>query len=222
MSDGLEELPLFPVDTVLFPRANLVLHVFEERYLEMVRRCEEEDRPFGVVLIRTGSEVGETPEPYLVGTTARVEQRFAYDDGRLDLRVTGERRFRIRHLDESLPYLVGKVEPVVEGAVEDSAQARQILRDSRDEFVRFIQSQFANEEFSVQVQLAPDPTALSFTIASFLPLDNLERQRMLESTDTIERLIELLPLLQAQVLEAGPELEYPLPTMDRPTWITPN
>lgn len=222
MSEGLEELPLFAINTVLFPRANLVLHVFEERYLEMVRRCEEEDRPFGIVLIRSGEEVGDTPEPYLVGTTAHVDQTFAYDDGRLDLRITGERRFRIRELDESGPYLVGKVEPVVEAGLDDSAHTRQVVRDARDELTRFIQSQFASEEFSVHVQLSPDPLALSFTIASFLPLDNLDRQRLLESTDTIERLEELLPLLQAQVYEMGPTVEYPLPDLDRPNWITPN
>ena len=66
MSEKLEELPLFPLQTVLFPYAEQYLHIFEERYQEMVQLCLKEDRPFGVVLIRSGSEVGPA-EPYLVG-----------------------------------------------------------------------------------------------------------------------------------------------------------
>src|SRR5437667_12828417 len=65
------ELPLFPLNTVLFPTAPLTLHIFEERYKDMVSRCIAEDIPFGVVLIREGREVGAPSLPFEVGTTAQ-------------------------------------------------------------------------------------------------------------------------------------------------------
>ena len=114
MSEKLEELPLFPLETVLFPYAALQLHVFEERYRDMVRDCMSSDKPFGIVLIRSGDMTGGSAEPYMVGTAVRIVQVYTYEDGRLDIQVQGERRFRIRKIDESKPYLVGWVEPVIE------------------------------------------------------------------------------------------------------------
>ena len=71
----LEEIPLFPLHTVLFPHASLHLNVFEERYHQMLRYCLEYDQPFGIVLIRSGSEVGGAAEPYMVGTACRIVTR---------------------------------------------------------------------------------------------------------------------------------------------------
>ena len=62
------EISLFPLNTVLFPGQVLPLHIFEDRYRLMIRECLAEEKPFGVVLIRRGREVGETAEPYMVGT----------------------------------------------------------------------------------------------------------------------------------------------------------
>ncbi|HVL39075.1 MAG TPA: LON peptidase substrate-binding domain-containing protein, partial [Fimbriimonadaceae bacterium] len=70
----LEEMPLFPLNTVLFPYATVQLHVFEDRYRDLVRNCIEFDRPFGIVLIRNGDEVGGQAEPYMVGTAVRIVQ----------------------------------------------------------------------------------------------------------------------------------------------------
>ena len=131
MAQELEELPLFPLNTVLFPYASVQLHVFEDRYREMVRTCLEFDRPFGIVLIRAGNEVSKHVDPYMVGTAVRIVQVHTYDDGRMDIQVQGERRFRIRELDESRPYLIGKVEPVIEHAIEESDRAEELLTRAR-------------------------------------------------------------------------------------------
>ena len=66
------ELPLFPLNTVLFPGATLPLHIFEDRYKEMISQCIEEHRPFGVLLIRKGREAGDLAEPFEIGTTAHI------------------------------------------------------------------------------------------------------------------------------------------------------
>lgn len=202
MADSIEELPLFPLKTVLFPYATLQLHVFEERYREMIRRCVDDDQPFGVVLIREGQEVGGPAEPYLVGTAARIVHVHTYDDGRMDLQVQGERRFRIRALDDSNPYLVGRVEPVVELENEDSPRAHALLSRAQEGFQMLIQNLLARPNYSVQVVFPTDPVAFSFTVANLLRLENREKQRLLETTDTLERIKDILPVLETQLLEA--------------------
>lgn len=221
MSQSLEELPLFPLNAVIFPYAALQLHIFEERYREMVRTCVEFDRPFGIVLIRNGSETG-IADPYMVGTAVRITSVHNYDDGRMDIDVQGERRFRIRELDESKSYLVGHVEPVIEHEIEDSPRANHLLSVAKEEFENLMRKFFARQEFNIQVVFSPDPVALSFTIANLLPLDNLEKQRLLETTDTLDRVEELIPILQMQNLESTPTTFYRIGSRELSEWISPN
>lgn len=223
MAGLLEELPLFPLHTVLFPYAQLQLHVFEDRYREMVRSCLEFDRPFGIVLIREGSEVGGPASPYMVGTAVRILKVIPYDDGRMDIHVEGERRFRIRELDEeSHPYLVGKVEPVIEIEIDETDENQELFGQAKEQFEQLIQKIFARQEFNVSVKLPTDPVVLSFTIANMLHMENLAKQRLLETTDTLERVATLMPILQMQNLESRQTNYYRLGSEDLREWITPN
>lgn len=97
-------LPLFPLGVVLFPRAMLPLHIFEERYKQMIGEAIRNKTEFGVVLA-TGKGIAN------VGCTASVEQVFkTYDDGRMDILTAGRRRFEIENLNDELDYLRGAVE----------------------------------------------------------------------------------------------------------------
>lgn len=226
MAHELEALPLFPLNTVLFPHASLHLHIFEERYREMVRMCLREDRPFGVVLIREGSETGDA-DPYLVGTACRIKEVRTYEDGRMDIAVQGERRFRVRHLDDSHPYLVGQVEPVIEHEIEETERAEELLLRARNEFEALIRHAIERDEVAVRVVFPTDPVVLSFTIANLLQMDNLKKQRLLETTDTLERMEDLLPILENQIYEASlatpQEANYYRVTgEDLREWIHPN
>lgn len=223
MAGPLEELPLFPLHTVLFPYAQLQLHVFEDRYREMVRSCVEFDRPFGIVLIREGSEVGGIASPYMVGTAVRILKVIPYDDGRMDIHVEGERRFRIRELDEeSEPYLIGKVEPVIEVEIEEDADSQSVFGEAKEQFEQLIQKIFSRQEFNVSVKLPTDPVVLSFTIANMLHMENLAKQRLLETTDTLERVATLIPILQMQNLETKQTNYYRIGGEDLREWIHPN
>ena len=113
-------LPLFPLNTVLFPDATIPLHVFEERYRLMVQMCLDGDSMFGVVLIKSGSEVGEPAEPHSVGTVARIEDVNRADDGRMLLRVKGVERFAIRRITQQLPYIEADVH-MLDDAAETEA-----------------------------------------------------------------------------------------------------
>lgn len=222
MALELEELPLFPLNTVLFPYAQIQLHVFEDRYRELVRDCLEYDRPFGIVLIRSGSEVGGDADPYMVGTVVRIVTVQNFDDGRMDIQVQGERRFRIRRMMDPKPYMVGLVEPVIELEIEDTPRMDALVLKAREEFQMLVQNLFSKQDFNVEVRFPPDATALSFTIANLLPMENLEKQRLLEETDTMERLKGLIPILQKQNLETQAPAYYRIGLQDLQEWINPN
>jgi uncharacterized protein len=221
MSAELEQIPLFPLSAVLFPYASVQLHVFEDRHRAMVQECIEYDRPFGIVLIRSSSN-GHA-EPYMVGTMVRIMRVHTFDDGHMDVQVQGERRFRIRVLDESKPYLTGLVEPLIEMEVEDSPRADALIWKARESFQIWIKHLLARQDFNIQIRFPEDTVALSFAIANLLPMENLEKQRLLETTDTLERLQGLIPILEEQILEAGkPTNVFRLRPEDLSEWITPN
>ena len=110
MPPRIRRLPLFPLNVVLFPNAALPLHVFEERYKTMVQDCLDADSQFGVVLIKSGPEVGGSAKPHSVGTIARIARVSRLDDGRMILNVTGQDRFQVRELFDDLPYTAAQVE----------------------------------------------------------------------------------------------------------------
>jgi Lon protease-like protein len=92
---GSAELPLFPLNTVLFPGGPLPLRIFEPRYVDMIRRCMREGSPFGVVLIRAGQEAGEVSSAASVGTSARIVDFHPMPDGLLGIVCAGEQKFRV-------------------------------------------------------------------------------------------------------------------------------
>src|SRR5688572_32938140 len=106
----LQQLPLFPLHTVLFPGMVLPLHIFEYRYRRMVYHCVTENKPFGVVLIREGSDVGAVPTFHDIGTTAHITRVDPLTDGRMNIATVGQQRFTIHDIEHNEPYLVGLVE----------------------------------------------------------------------------------------------------------------
>jgi hypothetical protein len=91
-----EDLPLFPLNTVLFPGGRLPLRIFEQRYMDMAKACLKHGSPFGVCLIREGSEVGEPAAPAEVGTLARITTWDMPQLGVLHVVAVGGERFRIK------------------------------------------------------------------------------------------------------------------------------
>ena len=103
------QLPLIPMNVVLFPGNILPLHIFESRYKLMVEFCVEQESCFGVVLIKKGKEVGGMSIPYLVGTSVQIIETDYQEDGRINLITLGQHRFEILDLVYDRPYLVGEI-----------------------------------------------------------------------------------------------------------------
>jgi Lon protease-like protein len=206
------ELPLFPLNTVLFPGMPLALHIFEERYKQMIRVCLARQIPFGVVLIREGQEaLGPPAEPYEIGCTAEIAHRQRLPGDRLHILALGKERFRIRATSRERPYLVSTVEPFPlrrNGESELAVPGRQLRGLVERYFTLLGEAELA--EFD-QSQLPDDPAALAYVGAGVLQAPNEQKQALLGCETASELLTAVIrqyrteiPLLR-YILENGPQ-----------------
>ena len=176
-------IPLFPLNTVLFPEMVLPLHIFEERYKTMVRECLERSQPFGVALIRSGKEVDGPADPFAVGTTARIREVQYLDDGRMNLIAVGVERFRVQALHHDRPYLVGDVvTAALERGSEEELEALEELSDR----VTALYAEYYRLQVYLQgnwertLALPSDPERLAYAVAAGMELEPLLKQELLE------------------------------------------
>lgn len=192
------DLRLFPLQTVLFPGMRLPIHVFEERYRLMIRECIEEDAPFGVLLIKSGSETGAPAVPHDLGTTARILQVEYLEDGRMNIFTVGERRFRIVALNTTQPYLRGEVAFVEQRPPGDGAMA--LVARTEPVFGEYLRTFLAvGDQWSNTVLLPPDPGDAADFVASRLDVAPEIKQELLEQLVPDDRLLRELDLLDAEL-----------------------
>lgn len=174
------QLPLFPLNTVLFPGMVLPLHIFEPRYREMVHYCLQEQQPFGVVHIRQGLEAGPAAIPHEVGTAARITKADRLPDGRMDIHAVGTRRFRILELNREHSYLSATVShyPVLNG---DTVAARHWAQQVRPRLIQYVDllTQAAGVELRLD-RLPEDPTTLAFLVGIAIQISPTHKQKLLE------------------------------------------
>ena len=189
MSTELIELPLFPLNTVLFPGGVLPLKVFEQRYVEMTKRCVRDNTPFGVCLIREGREVGEPAVPAIVGCTARIAEWDVPLPNLFHLLARGERRFRIvRTAVAPLGLLTCEAELLPADTAEETPDAlcRKVLAA--------LIERFGAERFPDPLKL-DDAAWVGFRLAEALPLSMEVRQQLLETDNPAARLDVLKGIL---------------------------
>lgn len=175
----IRSLPLFPLGLVLYPQERLPLHIFEPRYKEMAQHCIREDQPFGVVL----SEDEEVEE---VGTTAHIARVInRYDDGRMDLLVVGQKRFRIDQIYEERSYLTADVETLEEAEepVERGMRERAITQHMK--LLELV-------GHTVRPSLYENVDRLSYLLAQNAGLEAQQKQRVLEMPSENERIAYLV------------------------------
>lgn len=220
MGHRLEEMPLLPLNAVLFPGAQLQVHIAEPNDVELITYCAAHDEPFGVLLIRAQESPSEPVEPFMVGTAVRVVSVHTFDDGKMDVRVQGQRRIRVRKFDLERSYMVGHVEQVFEFEIENGDEVEQLALLAREYIQAYIANYFA--KFRVQIKLPPDPTDLSFAVANFLQIENRDKQKLLELTDTGERLKEMIAILEQHIVEAKHSEPHKMTRQHMEEWINPN
>lgn len=188
------ELPLFPLHTVLFPGRPLPLHVFEQRYRDLLRDCLAGDRRFGVVAIRSGAEVGASADLFKVGTIAEIERVETLPDGRANIVTRGTQRFRINEVLPTSSYLRARAQPLEESPVGPAeTRSAQALRNL---LIPYLAALGAPAQMLEQIPTTPDP--LVWLAASTLHIELPELQQLLEFDNCAERLKETLRVLRRE------------------------
>lgn len=185
-------LPLFPLNTVLFPGGPLPLRIFETRYIDMVRRCMRQRSSFGVLLIRAGAEVGSVTSTAEIGTSARIVDFYQLPDGLLGITCVGERKFRVRERSRQPDGLnVGEIEwlpPEADVALPaEHHHLGQLLRKVLPELSELYQN--VPKHFD-------DAGWVSSRLAEILPLELSDKQFLLEMDDPLVRLARVAPLIR--------------------------
>lgn len=222
-----EQLPIFPLNTVMFPGVSVPLHVFEDRYRALVHHLltipDKSMRLFGIVAIREGYEVGQhgVHSVHRVGCVVQMTSIEPYEDGRFDIEVIGRQRLRLDRLDTSGDFLVGDVEMLSERTPKGSDAAHEAKRtyDTFEEYRRRLSEMRGGDV--LDGDLPRDPEYLSYSLAATCLLTLNERQSLLEADTALERLIMLRHALREEMraMRAIPSL--PATEVARTRW-SPN
>lgn len=199
-----DQLPMFPLSTVVFPGMSVPLHVFEDRYRLLVRHLMEVDDPaervFGTVAIREGYEVGEhgAQSVYRVGCVLQLTEVDRNDDGTFDIVAVARERLMLEEMQRGSEFPQGVVAVLPEPEVEVPTE---VLDKARATFTAFraAMTELQGDPFSGT--LPRDPDYLAWTLSALTPLPMAERQSLLEATDATERL-ELVTRLLTEELRA--------------------
>jgi Lon protease-like protein len=188
----IETLPLFPLGAVLYPGLVLPLHIFEDRYKQLVRDLLNgpEPRRFGVIAIREGRETGIAGILALheVGCTATVREVEEVDNGEYDLVTVGTDRFKLHQVDESGPYLSGEVELLGE-LLGDEAAAALAAAAVQHAFRTYLNVLADRGAATISVPDLPDePILLSYLVAASMIIELNDRQGLLAQPDAVRRL----------------------------------
>jgi Lon protease-like protein len=199
------EVPLFPLDLVLFPQMVVPLHIFEIRYRLMIQRCLKENQPFGIVLMTSNDEATKSVETAQVGCLARIVESEPLPDGRFRIEIVGTERFRLLDTHDNQPYRSGLIEPLHDRPATEGDW--EPLVDSVKEALKdYLTRQLARAGKRVAGFRLPDePELLSYTAACVLPIANPDKQALLELTDVPARLLSARDVLRRAAIRLDQE-----------------
>lgn len=215
-------IPLFPLNTVLFPSMPIHLHIFEPRYQLMMRRCIDQQQPFGVVLIHEGVEAGgELARPHTVGCTARIVETEPLPEGRMNLTAIGDERFHVRETLHDQPYLVGRVEqfPLEQPHTIQIARARRLLHAYVRHYLRLLH-QLNYQELDLRgFELPEDALLLLYLAAALLQVPNSEKQGLLSISAAPQMLSQVLRLYRRENAVISRLKHISEPEAEKKAWL---
>ncbi|MBI1422492.1 MAG: peptidase S16 [Gammaproteobacteria bacterium] len=188
----INRVPLFPLNTVMFPGGVLPLRIFEPRYLDMVSDCLRNDTPIGVVLIREGQEVGRAADTYDMGTLSIISYWNRRQDGLLGITLRGTQRFRILSHDVMPNQLV-----IAEVEALPTPQPIQVHNkyQTMASLLRKIIAQL-EPPYTTMPAHYDDLEWVSARLCEFLPMPLDYKQQLLECDDIISRIEQLYMMMQ--------------------------
>ena len=192
-------VPIFPLNTVLFPGGLLPLRVFEARYMDMTRDCLKHDKPFGVCLIQEGAEVGTPAIPEAIGCLARITEWDMQQLGLLILKSHGGQRFRILERETGAQ---GLISASVELIAPDARAAVPEQYAACSRLLQLVVQDQAQPIFAEPHEFG-DAAWVGYRLSEILPVPLLAKQKLLELTDSLARLSILQQFLEQRGLIAG-------------------
>jgi Lon protease-like protein len=220
-----DPLPLFPLNTVLFPGLVLPLHVFEDGYRVMMRDIladvPAQPPEFGVVAIKVGYEVGDhgARTIHSLGCVAQIDDVTANPEGTYDIIVRGTERFRLESVDRSGDYLRGRPQLVPERAGDNLAEAESRARHG---FARYRGIVEGLRGIALLEGALPDNAAvLSYVLAATVVMELGQRQQLLESATVADRLRRLSRLMDTELHTIAAIASLPATDIARTGW-SPN
>jgi len=185
---AIRSIPLFPLNLVMLPKMILPLHLFEERYKEMLAYCVDRESPFGIVMLNGVDVTTGEPSYHSVGCTAEFVRVDPTKDGRYNVHVAGEERFRVLDTHDGMDFRMALVE-TFDDEPSDGDAVLPWAEKAGALLTRFLEKHLSKsgEELG-EVDLPDDPVVLSFACVCVVPIPMNKRQEMLELTDTLERL----------------------------------
>lgn len=201
--EELEEIAVFPLATVLFPGALLPLHIFEDRYIQMMSYAIDHGGLFGLAY-RSDSAIGRETPPDIgsIGCVAKINAVVPLEGGRMNVVSTGVIRYRVLGLPQTTPFILARIETVTDD-LEPGDDLNRIFDDMVDTCRKFIEAAQALDEPNAPVSqdLPEEPEAFSLMVASALPIDNDAKQTLLEMTSTRLRLTRLRPYVTSALAD---------------------
>ncbi len=219
-----DTLPMFPLNTVVFPGLTVPLHVFEDRYRALVQHLltipDPADRVFGTVAIREGYEVGDhgTQSLYRVGVRMQLEEVEGNDDGSFEILAVGRDRIILDGLETTGDFACGSVTDSPDEPDEGPSALHDRVRATFTAY-RAAVSQMQGTTFSGS--LPRDPGFLSWTLAALAPLPMAERQALLEAESPQARLVLVNRLLREELRAINVIPSLPATDVARTAW-SPN
>ncbi|MFC5728456.1 MULTISPECIES: LON peptidase substrate-binding domain-containing protein [Nocardioides] len=219
-----DQLPMFPLNAVVYPGVSLPLRVFEDRYRALVHHLLRIDDPaerlFGSVAIREGYEVGDhgAQSLFRVGVRLQLTEVESHTDGTFDIVAVGRDRIQLDRLRTSEAYPVGEVTDLPEGETDVPPE---VVARARATFAAYRQVLREIASDPLDGALPQDPVYLSWTLAACAPLPMAERQELLEAPDAAERLMLVTDLLRSELQAMNVITSLPATEVARTRW-SPN
>ena len=185
------KIPLFPLNAVLFPGGALPLRIFEPRYLDMISESMKSESGIGVILIEEGREAGKAAKAHDVGTMSFISYWHKRNDGMLGITLTGEQRFRVLDTEVKPNQLImAEVELLPAFNVSEKEY-------ETEKFVKLLKQIIAQLEppYTTMIKYYDDMDWVSARLIELLPLQLVDKQKMLQMSDVNERINYLHPLL---------------------------
>ena len=197
------ELPLIPLNAVLFPGEYLPLHIFEQRYRELVKYCIRNESSFGIVMIKDDDEVGDTATPCKVGTVVDLVDVSRFPDGRMNIMTAGRSRFEILEVEEEFPYLVARVRMLDSLNNTNDTELDDISAKTREIYIEYeTLSNCLMFTWRPPSEIPQHPNDLAFQIGTRLRISLETKQELLEIAtidELLRREIEILKEVNKQI-----------------------